>query len=143
MSTLARPRYHRIETMDANELNKFRRLLEAQKQELIAEGDIKLEPVRRDAVTAADEDEQPLAEMTQSIASKRNRERARTIAAIDAALAKIDDEPDDFGLCEDCEEDIADRRLEAMPHARLCIRCKSRREADATPGSRKHLTDYS
>jgi DnaK suppressor protein len=33
-----------------------------------------------------------------------------------------------YGLCEDCAKDIPVARLEAMPTARFCIDCKSRRE---------------
>jgi DnaK suppressor protein len=125
--------------IDAKEI---RQRLEARRDELIAEGDIDFEPVRRDAVTSADEDEQPLTEMNQAIASRRNRARADTLAAIEHALEKLAESPDDFGLCEDCEEEIGERRLHALPHARLCIRCKGRRESDAMPGARRHLTDY-
>jgi DnaK suppressor protein len=32
-----------------------------------------------------------------------------------------------YGLCESCGEPIAEARLEAMPAARLCITCASKR----------------
>lgn len=44
---------------------------------------------------------------------------------IDAALAKI--EAGSYGRCEECEKQIAEARLEAMPTARLCIECASSR----------------
>jgi RNA polymerase-binding transcription factor DksA len=50
--------------------------------------------------------------------------QARAIAAeIDRALDKIDDGT--YGLCESCSEPIPDARLEALPHAALCVNCKS------------------
>ncbi len=34
----------------------------------------------------------------------------------------------DYGSCESCGEDIADKRLQARPFATLCIECKEERE---------------
>jgi DnaK suppressor protein len=48
-----------------------------------------------------------------------------TLSDVDIALAKIDD--DSYGLCEQCGGSIGEARLEAMPAARLCIRCASAR----------------
>jgi len=48
-----------------------------------------------------------------------------TLHEIDDALAKFDDGT--YGRCESCEGAIAPDRLEAMPAARLCIDCASRR----------------
>jgi RNA polymerase-binding protein DksA len=44
------------------------------------------------------------------------------LVEIDAALARIDD--GSYGTCERCRGPIAEERLEALPHARLCIECK-------------------
>ena len=99
-------------------------------------------PARTDAVAQPDDDEAPLTEMTQSIASNRNRERAERLDAIREALARIDEDPDEYGECETCDEPIARRRLELMPWVTLCVRCQDKRERDGTPGRRKNLTDY-
>jgi DnaK suppressor protein len=48
-----------------------------------------------------------------------------TLQEIDAALAKIDRGA--YGECESCGDRIADARLEAMPAARLCMSCASKR----------------
>ena len=45
------------------------------------------------------------------------------IDEIDAALAKI--EAGTYGDCESCGRPIPEARLEALPHARLCVTCKS------------------
>ena len=39
---------------------------------------------------------------------------------VDAALAKLDEGT--YGKCEECGEEIAEARLEAMPSARYCIK---------------------
>jgi DnaK suppressor protein len=49
------------------------------------------------------------------------------LAEIDAALERID--AGTYGMCASCSEGIAPERLEALPHATLCIDCK-RREAE-------------
>ncbi|OPY75981.1 MAG: RNA polymerase-binding transcription factor DksA [Syntrophorhabdus sp. PtaU1.Bin153] len=41
---------------------------------------------------------------------------------IDNALDKIKNET--YGICEECEEKISEKRLEANPVARYCITCK-------------------
>lgn len=51
-----------------------------------------------------------------------DREREK-LHAIDEALLRIDD--GEYGVCEECEEEIPLGRLKAMPFARHCVRCKS------------------
>ena len=48
------------------------------------------------------------------------------IGLIDLALRKI--AAGEYGLCESCEDDIALKRLEAVPWARLCIGCAREHE---------------
>ena len=50
----------------------------------------------------------------------------RVIAAIDAALARIDDGT--FGTCLGCGQEIAPERLEAVPWTTQCIDCKRKEE---------------
>ena len=49
---------------------------------------------------------------------------SENLAEIEAALAKLEDGR--YGLCEDCGNEIAVPRLEAMPSARFCISCASK-----------------
>jgi DnaK suppressor protein len=46
----------------------------------------------------------------------------RLLRDVVSALQKIDD--GSFGSCERCGEDIAEKRLEALPFARYCIDCQ-------------------
>lgn len=48
-----------------------------------------------------------------------------TLHEIDDALEKFD--AGTYGRCEECGAEIADARLEAMPAARHCITCATRR----------------
>jgi len=53
----------------------------------------------------------------------------RFLYHIDAALRRLYQSPEEFGLCDECGEEIAFERLDALPHARLCIRCKEQEES--------------
>ena len=55
----------------------------------------------------------------------------RLLYHIDEALRRLYRTPEAFGVCEECEEKIAFERLDALPHARLCISCKEREETGA------------
>jgi RNA polymerase-binding transcription factor DksA len=48
-----------------------------------------------------------------------------TLVEIDAALTKLEEGV--YGRCESCGDEIAPARLEAMPAARFCITCASKR----------------
>lgn len=126
--------------MTKSQLESYRKELLILRAELIAEGDIKIDPTRTDPNDVGDEDTQPLTEMSQVIASKRNRDRAVKLKKIHAAIKRIDDEPDMFGLCDGCEEPIG-KRLKAMPYADLCVPCQSAKD-EPRGGARKHLTDF-
>ena len=51
-----------------------------------------------------------------------DRERKK-LHAIDEALLRINE--GEYGICEECEEEIPLGRLKAMPFARHCVKCKS------------------
>jgi DnaK suppressor protein len=46
----------------------------------------------------------------------------REIANIDKAISRMNDES--YGVCEGCRKNIPLKRLEAIPHASVCITCK-------------------
>jgi len=52
----------------------------------------------------------------------------RLIYHIDEALRRIEDGT--YGKCESCGKQIQMNRLKVVPHARLCIECKSKEEGD-------------
>jgi DnaK suppressor protein len=121
---------------------RFRQKLLDLKTELLAEGDIAIEPGRADAAAVGtDEDAQPLAEMSQTIASSRNRERTVVLRLASAALRRLEEEPDTFGLCVECDEPISEKRLELRPYVELCVECQQAKDAPRG-GARKSLTDY-
>jgi DnaK suppressor protein len=129
--------------VDAKGLAHHRRLLQRLRSELTAAGPARIEPNRTDPTSSgvADEDAQALSEMMQVLASQRNRGQAELVARVDRALAKLASAPDDFGLCEDCEEEIPTKRLAVMPYATRCAACQAKVEPKGG-ATRKNLTDY-
>ena len=128
--------------MTSADLDRLREKLLSLKAEILSEGDLAIEPIRKDdAGRGTDEDEQPLTEMSQVIASKRNRARTEALALILTALKRIDETPDDFGMCAECGDPIG-RRLEALPYVELCVECQGERDAPVKGLRRRHLTDY-
>ncbi|MBL8632723.1 MAG: TraR/DksA C4-type zinc finger protein [Myxococcales bacterium] len=113
------------------------------REETISQGPQKIEPNRKDATTigVSDEDEQALSEMLQTLASQQNRKQSELLAQIDRALARLEREPDMVGLCEECEEEIDERRLTLRPYVTLCAECQAAHDPKRGH-TRKSLTDY-
>ena len=61
-----------------------------------------------------------------NILTDRDRDK---VQAIDEALSRVED--GSYGMCEACEGDIAEARLEALPFTRLCVQCQGEREKEA------------
>ena len=53
----------------------------------------------------------------------------RLLYHIDQALRRLYKTPESYGVCEECGTKVNEERLDALPHARLCIGCKEREES--------------
>jgi len=73
-------------------------------------------------------DEADLAAMAQAKEQSRwlADDQKKRLAQIEQALARI--ETGKYGICDSCGQAIAPARLDAMPHATLCISCQSKTE---------------
>ena len=127
--------------MSPEQLQKFKALLEKFRRDMVSAGDQKAEPIHQDA-ERPDEDGQPLTEMSQAISSSRNQNRSVVLEQITAALTKIQLDPDDYGVCDQCDEDIPHKRLEIMPWSTSCVRCLSKKENPLRGATRRNLTDF-
>lgn len=127
--------------MSPDELATLRAKLEARREELIALGNVELEKKTSASGERPDEDADPLTEMNQVIASRRNAERTRELRGIAQALHRMANNPGDFGYCDECDDPIPPKRLELMPWAKFCVTCQSARDP-TRGGARKHLTDF-
>ena len=129
--------------MTTVERERHRTRLLALKAEILQEGDSEIEPGRQDpAAVGSDEDAQPLTEMSQTIASSRNRNRSAVLARVVAAIARLDSDGDAFGLCLECEEPISPKRLDLLPYAELCVDCQQAQDGPRKAGGRRHLRDF-
>ena len=55
-------------------------------------------------------------------------QEGRYLWHVNQALRRLYGSPATFGTCHSCSEAIAFDRLDALPHARLCITCKAKEE---------------
>ena len=60
-----------------------------------------------------------------ALLSHRDRDK---LEAIEQALTRLDE--GSYGTCEECDEDIAEGRLELLPFTRLCVTCQTARERE-------------
>ena len=111
------------EYMNTEQLEHFKRILDAWRVQLREEVDRTVTHMQDEAANypdtvdrAAQEDEFSLELRT------RDRER-KLIKKIEKTLQLI--EEDEFGFCKSCGIEIGIRRLEARPTADLCIECKT------------------
>lgn len=128
--------------VDEKTREELKERLMQRRRELLGQGDLEVAPNRPDPAEQADEDEQPLNEMNQVIASRRNRVRAEELAGIEATLRRMREEPEEYGRCFDCDEWIPTGRLELMPWALRCVRCQSALGGGPGDGRRRHLLDF-
>ena len=71
------------------------------------------------------EDRAPLLHDQFVAITKHSRDRQR-LASIKSALQRFD--RGEFGICEECEEEIPVERLQAIPWAAYCVPCQERLE---------------
>ena len=113
--------------MRKRDLDKFKKLLQAQREQLVESarravgGEIHLDPD-----DFPDEMDAASSEISLAFLGRLRERERHLLSKIDEALAKI--ENNQYGLCESCGEEIGVKRLEARPVAELCIDCKSEQE---------------
>ncbi|MFQ5507716.1 MAG: RNA polymerase-binding protein DksA [Leptospirillia bacterium] len=73
-----------------------------------------------------DMSDQATAEQDQSLKIRMRSREQKLLVKIEEALERI--AAGTYGICEECEEDIAFERLKARPVTTLCIDCKTEQE---------------
>lgn len=63
----------------------------------------------------------------QAMAQATLRRHTLRLGRVQAALERLDADPQDFGWCPDCGETIGWKRLAASPDAVLCVQCMAKR----------------
>ncbi|WP_462324928.1 TraR/DksA family transcriptional regulator [Desulfoplanes sp.] len=114
--------------MTPEHIEHFRTLLQTHRQELQANIDTAEEstrPVTLDQATFGRLSRMD-AMQSQTMAVETARRWEMQLQRIDSALARVKNGT--YGLCFECDEEIAFKRLEADPAATLCIECASMQE---------------
>ena len=116
-------------TMNKTQLKKFKTLLEQKRDDIIRRAQQTLsEDMTLDANELPDEMDLASTEYLQSFTFRLRGREKTFLRKIQKALEKIED--GSFGLCEECEQPISLKRLEARPEAPLCIKCKEEQERE-------------
>ena len=117
--------------------NRFRKLLLDMRQQVLDQVKTKFESTREGGELGdlGDNATRDLAAEYAYLFSDRLRKR---LLLIDEALEALT--RGDYGLCEDCEERISEKRLMLMPFTRWCVRCQSKREKEAKIRGESMLT---
>lgn len=116
----------RVLSMGKTELDKFKKVLEQQLQELQSDFGKKYQNMTSTALP--DINDQASAESERNFEIRiKDRER-KLIGKVQEALKKVAEGT--YGICESCGEAIGTKRLMARPVTNLCINCKAEMEAD-------------
>jgi DnaK suppressor protein len=113
--------------MDKKRLDVYRKKLQAKREELVQN----IARTEEEGRTADEDTTVDLADKAANSYTKEflfgqtNTER-NLLALIDGALKRIKDGT--FGECANCEEEMQQKRLDAVPWAAYCIECQEKKE---------------
>ena len=112
--------------MDEQTLEFFRQLLMQRRQDLTEGATDTVSEMTDEDDTFPDPNDRATLESDRNFTLRiRDRER-KLIVKIDKALQRITD--GEFGICEECGEEIGVERLKVRPVTTLCIACKQEQE---------------
>ena len=111
--------------MKTKDTEYFRNLLNQKIAELRSEAGKTIETMDDDVNFPDPSDRATMESNRNSMLRMRDRER-KLIFKIEEALERL--ETGEYGICEECGEEIGIERLKARPVTTLCIRCKSNQE---------------
>src|SRR6266576_3966083 len=114
------------EFMNPRQLEYFQQKLHSWRAELHAESSGTLQHLKEESLLKPDLTDRASLETERAIELRTRARERRLISKIDAALHRIDDGT--YGYCEETDEPIGVRRLEARPIATLSIEAQERHE---------------
>lgn len=112
--------------MDADKLEYFKNMLNDEMKGLLTEADKTVTEMNSDASNFPDPTDRATQESDRNFELRiRDRER-KLLNKIRDALERI--ETGEFGICEECGDEISEARLKVRPVTTLCINCKMEEE---------------
>lgn len=115
----------KVDTVNKRNMEFFRTLLHQRIDELRSEAGKTVESMDGDENFPDPSDRATMESNRNSMLRIRDRER-KLIFKIQEALQRLD--AGEYGICEECGEEISIERLKARPVTTLCIECKSSQE---------------
>ena len=109
--------------MPSQDVKKYRELLEKKKEELL-ESAPALTPETAPSYRSGDWVDQSSLENDVHVRLALKQTDSKLLRAIEEAIHRIDQGT--YGICMECENKIAQARLEAVPWTRVCIDCKAK-----------------
>lgn len=109
--------------MDKAVINQIQELLLSQRKEIIDST-----TTSTDIDFEGDETDEIQAKQLASISAQLSERAAHKLHKIDVAFSKIQNST--YGKCEDCDDEIAEKRLIFNPHFLTCISCAEAREME-------------
>ena len=108
--------------------DEIREILEKQRDEILAMSEeiISTGAMGTDGTNFPDMSDQATAEQDQSLNIRMRSREQKLLVKIEEALERISSGT--YGICEECEQQIAFERLKARPVTTLCIECKTEQE---------------
>jgi DnaK suppressor protein len=107
------------------DLNKYRDLLEKKKEDIQSATPART-PATEPGSKSGDWIDQSSMENDVHVRLALKQTDHKLLRAIEDAIHRIDQGT--YGICTDCENEIAPARLEAVPWTRVCIDCKSKQQ---------------
>lgn len=111
--------------MSPSETKKYRDLLERKRDELLATAPARTPPTEPGS-KSGDWIDQSSQESDLHVRLALKQTDTKLLRAIEEALHRIDQGV--YGICMECENEIAPARLEAVPWTRVCIDCKAKQQ---------------
>ena len=113
--------------LNKTQLKHFKDILEERRRQIVQNAQSTLaDDMTLDSADLPDEMDLASSEYLQSFTFRLRGREKFLLEKIDRSLEKIT--TNEFGLCEECAEEISLKRLEARPETNLCIRCKEEQE---------------
>jgi DnaK suppressor protein len=114
--------------MDQKKLKAFRERLLLKKQEILAAyHKNKSYGMEADGEATQDIADKAANSYTKEFLFSLSNTERELLQMLDEALTRIDGRR--FGVCASCEEEMNQKRLEAVPWARLCLSCQEKQES--------------
>lgn len=126
-----RKKAKRKKTIKIDPLQELRRSLLKKREAIIKEAKEEIAKYisgenRQLVDTALDEGDLAVVDISEDVNLMRLASHRQNLLAIDETLRKIDD--GSYGICEECGEEIGEKRLGVLPTATLCRNCQEKKE---------------